>query len=44
LVGTTKQVDVPRAARGVDLAASLWSVAEHLTGTALPVEEFTSSR
>ncbi len=30
--------------RGVDLAASLWSVAEDLTGTALPVEEFTPSR
>ena len=33
-----------RAARGVDLAASLWSVAEDLTGTTLPVEEFTPSR
>jgi NAD(P)-dependent dehydrogenase (short-subunit alcohol dehydrogenase family) len=44
LVGTTKQVDLPRSARGVDLAASLWAVAESLTGTVLPVREFTPSR
>ncbi|KQX07427.1 MULTISPECIES: SDR family oxidoreductase [unclassified Leifsonia] len=36
LVGPTKRVDPPRSARGVDLAASLWSVAESLTGTRLP--------
>ncbi|MET0725448.1 MAG: short chain dehydrogenase, partial [Leifsonia sp.] len=36
LVGPTRRVDPPRASRGVDLAASLWSVAEELTGTSLP--------
>ncbi|MEL4317797.1 SDR family oxidoreductase [Leifsonia sp. YIM 134122] len=36
LVGPTKRVDPPRSARGVDLAASLWTVAESLTGTRLP--------
>ncbi|KQQ94482.1 short-chain dehydrogenase [Leifsonia sp. Leaf325] len=36
LVGPTKRIDPPRSARGVDLAASLWSVAESLTGTRLP--------
>lgn len=36
LVGATTKVDYPRTARGTDLAASLWSVAEKLTGTALP--------
>lgn len=36
LVGPTKQVDPPRSARGVDLAASLWAVAEDLTDTHLP--------
>jgi NAD(P)-dependent dehydrogenase (short-subunit alcohol dehydrogenase family) len=36
LVGTTAPVSIPRAARGVDLAASLWSVAEGLTDTRLP--------
>jgi hypothetical protein len=36
LVGPTKNVDLPRSSRGVDLGASLWSVAENLTGTALP--------
>jgi len=44
LVGSTKKVAPPRSSRGVDLAASLWSVAEDLTGTTLPVEEFTPSR
>lgn len=38
IVGPTKRVSYPRSARGVDLAASLWSVAEGLTGTALPAE------
>ena len=37
LVGPTKVVDPPSSARGVDLAASLWSVAEGLTETTLPV-------
>ncbi len=36
LTGPTTQVKVPRTARGKDLAASLWSVAEDLTGTSLP--------
>jgi hypothetical protein len=36
LVGPTKKVALPRTSRGVDLAASPWSVAEDLTGTALP--------
>jgi NAD(P)-dependent dehydrogenase (short-subunit alcohol dehydrogenase family) len=48
LVGPTMNVTLPRSARGVDLAASLWSVAEQLTGTALPVfrpeSAFTPSR
>lgn len=36
LVGPTKKVALPRTARGVDLASSLWAVAERLTGTTLP--------
>jgi hypothetical protein len=44
LVGPTKNVDLPRSSRGVDLAASLWSVAESLTGTRLPAGELTPSR
>jgi NAD(P)-dependent dehydrogenase (short-subunit alcohol dehydrogenase family) len=36
LVGPTKRVGLPRSAQGVDLATSLWSVAELLTGTSLP--------
>lgn len=36
LVGSTKKVDLPRSSRGVDLASSLWTVAEQLTGTTLP--------
>ena len=36
LVGPTKRVEPPRSARGVDLASSLWAVAEDLTGTGLP--------
>ena len=39
LVGATKKVELPRATRGVDLAPSLWSVAEELTGTSLPAED-----
>jgi len=39
LVGPTKTLDLPRSSRGVDLAASLWSVAEDLTGTRLPAPE-----
>ncbi|MDT2008306.1 SDR family NAD(P)-dependent oxidoreductase [Rhodococcus opacus] len=35
LVGPTKKVEPPRTSRGVDLAASLWTVAETLTGTTL---------
>jgi NAD(P)-dependent dehydrogenase (short-subunit alcohol dehydrogenase family) len=38
LVGPTTKVGLPRSARGVDLAASLWSVAERLTGTSLPAD------
>lgn len=34
--GATTVTQLPRSARGRDLAASLWSVAEDLTGTALP--------
>ena len=44
LVGPTKKVDPPRSSRGVDLAASLWAVAENLTGTTLPFEVATPSR
>ena len=36
LVGPTKKVAPPRSTRGVDLASSLWSIAEQLTGTSLP--------
>lgn len=36
LVGPTIKINLPRSARGVDLAASLWSVAEDLTSTSLP--------
>jgi hypothetical protein len=36
LVGPTKKVELPRTTRGVDLAASLWTLAEELTGTSLP--------
>lgn len=37
LVGETELVaKLPRSARGVDLAASLWAVAEELTGTSTP--------
>ncbi len=36
LVGPTRKVALPGTSRGVDLAASLWSVAEDLTGTSLP--------
>jgi NAD(P)-dependent dehydrogenase (short-subunit alcohol dehydrogenase family) len=36
LVGPTTKVELPRSARGVDLASSLWSVAEDLTQTSLP--------
>ena len=35
-VGPTKRIDIPPSARSVDLAASLWAVAESLTGTSLP--------
>jgi NAD(P)-dependent dehydrogenase (short-subunit alcohol dehydrogenase family) len=44
LVGPMKKVDLPRSARGVDLASSLWSVAEVLTGTTLPTNASTPSR
>jgi NAD(P)-dependent dehydrogenase (short-subunit alcohol dehydrogenase family) len=36
LVGPTIKATLPRSARGIDLAASLWSVAEDLTATSLP--------
>ncbi|MCU1475563.1 MAG: putative short chain dehydrogenase [Subtercola sp.] len=37
LVGPTKRVALPRSSRGVDLPASLWAVAAHLTDVDLPV-------
>lgn len=43
LTGPTKEVDPPRSSRGVDLASSLWSVAEDLTGTTLPANTSTSA-
>ena len=36
LTGPSTLVSLPRAARKPGLAASLWAVAEHLTGTTLP--------
>jgi NAD(P)-dependent dehydrogenase (short-subunit alcohol dehydrogenase family) len=36
LVGPATLASIPRSARGVDLARSLWAVAEDLTGTRLP--------
>ncbi|WP_254699365.1 hypothetical protein [Rhodococcus sp. SGAir0479] len=36
LVGPTRRCERPRTSRGVDLAPSLWAVAEKLTGTTLP--------
>ena len=36
MVGETKRIPLPRSARGIDLAKSLWTVAEDLTGTSLP--------
>lgn len=39
LVGGATEVKPPRSARGDELAASLWTVAEELTGTRLPPEE-----
>jgi NAD(P)-dependent dehydrogenase (short-subunit alcohol dehydrogenase family) len=44
LTGATKKVDLPRSSRGVDLASSLWSVAEELTQTSLPAAVVTPSR
>jgi NAD(P)-dependent dehydrogenase (short-subunit alcohol dehydrogenase family) len=44
LVGPTKKVALPRSSRGVDLAASLWSVAADLTGTRLPAGVVIPSR
>lgn len=38
MIGTTVDVRRPFSSRGVDLASSLWSVAQDLTGTALPAE------
>jgi NAD(P)-dependent dehydrogenase (short-subunit alcohol dehydrogenase family) len=43
LVGPTKEVALPRTSRGIDLAASLWSVAEDLTGTSLPAATVSAS-
>jgi hypothetical protein len=42
LVGPTKKVALPRSARGIDLAASLWSVAEDLAGVSLSSLEKTA--
>lgn len=36
LVGPTRRYGPPRSSRGVDLAPSLWAVAEKLTATTLP--------
>ncbi|MCU1415025.1 MAG: family NAD(P)-dependent oxidoreductase [Microbacteriaceae bacterium] len=36
LVGPTKRTAIPRSGRNPELAASLWSAAEKLTGTSLP--------
>lgn len=36
LIGPTRRLDQPRSSRGVDLAPSLWAVAEKLTDTTLP--------
>ncbi|WP_430331533.1 SDR family oxidoreductase [Rhodococcus sp. ACT016] len=36
LVGPTRRCEQPRSSRGVDLASSLWAVAEKLTDTTLP--------
>ena len=44
LVGSTTKLTLPRSTRGVDLASSLWSVAEDLTDTTLPVGAVTPSR
>jgi NAD(P)-dependent dehydrogenase (short-subunit alcohol dehydrogenase family) len=44
LVGSTTKLTLPRSTRGVDLASSLWSVAEDLTGTSLRAELVTPSR
>jgi NAD(P)-dependent dehydrogenase (short-subunit alcohol dehydrogenase family) len=44
LTGATKKVDLPRSSRGVDLASSLWAVAEALTGTTVPVGVAMPSR
>jgi NAD(P)-dependent dehydrogenase (short-subunit alcohol dehydrogenase family) len=44
LVGSTTKLTLPRSTRGVDLASSLWSVAESLTGTSLPAELVTPLR
>jgi NAD(P)-dependent dehydrogenase (short-subunit alcohol dehydrogenase family) len=37
LVGPTEKLNLPRSTRGADLASSLWSVAEDLTSTTLPL-------
>jgi NAD(P)-dependent dehydrogenase (short-subunit alcohol dehydrogenase family) len=36
MIGPTHRTSIPRSARGIDLARSLWAVAEDLTGTRLP--------
>jgi NAD(P)-dependent dehydrogenase (short-subunit alcohol dehydrogenase family) len=36
LVGPPKKLTLPRSTKGINLAASLWAVAEHLTHTSLP--------
>ncbi|RVW10520.1 SDR family NAD(P)-dependent oxidoreductase [Prescottella agglutinans] len=36
LIGPTRRYEQPRSSRGVDLASSLWAVAEKLTDTTLP--------
>jgi NAD(P)-dependent dehydrogenase (short-subunit alcohol dehydrogenase family) len=36
LVGPTKKTRIPRSGRSLELAASLWSAAERLTGASLP--------
>jgi NAD(P)-dependent dehydrogenase (short-subunit alcohol dehydrogenase family) len=43
MVGETKRAALPRSSRGVDLAASLWAVAEGLTGVRLPAADSSAA-
>jgi NAD(P)-dependent dehydrogenase (short-subunit alcohol dehydrogenase family) len=44
LVGPTKKLSLPRSTKGIDLAASLWAVAENLTRTSLPTLRMVAAR